>query len=255
MSRSLIMLEHSLTTTREIHTNSCRLCAYPSVTLFHADKLREYYQCSRCSLVFVPDRFILSCEEEKAVYDLHENMPGDAGYEKFLSRAAQPLADYIAVKTHSQQTLHQPKGLDFGCGPSPVLAEMLSTAPYNFSMDTFDLYYFPETKHCLEREAHYDFVTATEVVEHLRDPLSVFQTLWRCIRPDGGVLVVMTKRVHGTIDRFRNWHYIRDPTHITFFHTASFKWLENFLTSSDERCETRFVSPDVVLLIKEKKES
>ncbi|CBZ24445.1 hypothetical protein LMXM_10_1228 [Leishmania mexicana MHOM/GT/2001/U1103] len=244
-------MESSLTAGRGMHANACRLCASPSVTLFHTDKFREYYRCHQCSLVFVPDRFILSSAEEKAVYDLHENIPGDTAYEKFLSRAAQPLADYLSANIDSR-TLRQPQGLDFGCGPAQVLAQMLSAAPYNFSMDTFDLYYFPETSHCLEREEHYDFITATEVVEHLRDPLSVFRTLWRCIRPDGGALVIMTKRVHGTIERFRNWHYTRDPTHITFFHTASFQWLADSLPSNGETCETRFVGADVTLLIKNK---
>ncbi|CAG9570112.1 hypothetical protein LMJF_10_1228 [Leishmania major strain Friedlin] len=248
-------MESSLTAGGEMRMNSCRLCASPSVTLFHTDKMREYYRCHQCSLVFVPDRFMLSSAEEKAVYDLHENIPGDAAYEKFLSRAAQPLADYLSAKNHSRRTPYQPQGLDFGCGPAPVLAKILSAAPYNFSMDVFDLYYFPETRYCLERAEHYDFITATEVVEHLRDPLSVFRTLWHSIRPDGGVLVIMTKRVHGTIERFRNWHYTRDPTHITFFHTASFQWLADSLPSNGETCETRFVSADVALLIKRKSDS
>ncbi|KAG5485049.1 hypothetical protein LSCM1_07129 [Leishmania martiniquensis] len=230
---------------------ACRLCASPIVTLFHKDKMREYYQCSQCSLVFVPDQFILSSSDEKSIYDLHDNNPGDPAYQKFLSRAALPLADYFSITHPADETPHERRGLDFGCGPAEVLASLLSNAPYNFLMDTYDLYYFPERKYYLEREGHYDFITATEVVEHLQDPLSVFRTLWRCIRPDGGVLVIMTKRVLGSIDRFRSWHYIRDPTHIAFFHTDSFRWLANYLPSNSETCEVRFVSADVALLIKQ----
>ncbi|KAG5510359.1 hypothetical protein JKF63_07688 [Porcisia hertigi] len=228
----------------------CRLCASPSVTLFYTDRTREYFQCNHCSLVFVPDRFLLSSADEKALYDLHQNIPGDARYEKFLSRAAEPLAEYFSSMQNSGKPLSQPKGLDFGCGPAPVLANMLSNPPYNYSMDVYDLYYFPETRHCLTRESYYDFIVATEVVEHLQDPMSVLQTLWRCIRPDGGVLVIMTKRVHGTIERFRGWHYIRDPSHITFFHSESFQWIANSLPSSGDTCEARFVGTDVVLLVK-----
>ncbi|CAM37338.1 conserved hypothetical protein [Leishmania braziliensis MHOM/BR/75/M2904] len=233
-----------------MHAYACRLCASPSVMPFHTDRMREYHQCSQCHLVFVPDRFVLSNADEKALYDLHENVPGDAGYEKFLSRAAKPLADFFPPNAHSEAMQGQRRGLDFGCGRVQVLAHMLSTAPYNFSMDAYDLYYFPENRHFLEREGHYDFITATEVLEHLQDPFSVLRTLWRCIRI-GGVLVIMTKRVHGTVDSFCNWHYIRDPTHITFFHQDSFQWLADFLPSEGEACEARFVSADVVLLIKQ----
>ncbi|KAG5506356.1 hypothetical protein JIQ42_07974 [Leishmania sp. Namibia] len=244
-------MDSSLTTEGSISNIACRLCASPMVTLFHTDKVREYYQCSKCRLVFVPDHFVLSSAAEKALYDLHDDNPDDPGYQKFLSRAAMPLADYFSSAYSHDERPCQRRGLDFGCGRAQALAKMLSTAPYNFSMDVYDLYYFPEKKHCLDCEGHYDFITATEVVEHLQNPLSAFRTLWRCIRPDGGVLVIMTKRVLGTIERFRNWHYIRDPTHITFFHTASFQWLADSLSSDGETCEAHFVSADVVLLIKQ----
>ncbi|KAK7194579.1 Methyltransferase domain containing protein [Novymonas esmeraldas] len=229
----------------------CRLCTSTQVSHFHRDKKREYLVCAACGLVFVPDRFFLSSADEKALYDLHENVPGDTRYQQFLSRATVPLTEYLATTQSAASPGCVRRGLDFGCGPAPVLASMLAAEPHNCSMDVYDLFYFPDSKECLAREGYYDFITATEVVEHLQDPLSVLRQLWSCLRQDGGALVIMTKRVDGAIERFRNWHYIRDPTHITFFHERSFAWLAQALPStSGEHCEVRFVAADVVLLIK-----
>ncbi|KPI86935.1 hypothetical protein ABL78_3981 [Leptomonas seymouri] len=227
----------------------CRMCNADAI-IFHKDRLREYYQCPLCQLVFVPIEFMLSEEDEKAVYDLHENVSGDAGYEKFLSRAATPVIEYFSRSTEEQRGEKVRKGLDFGCGPCTVLASMLSASPHHYHVDSYDLFYFPENAHFLERIGYYDFITATEVVEHLADPLMIIRTLWTCLKPRGGILVIMTKRVEGTIERFRNWHYIRDPTHVSFFHERTFAWLADALPTTNEACEVKFIGPDVVVLRK-----
>jgi len=85
----------------------------------------------------------------------------------------------------------------------------------------------------------YDFITSTEVVEHLADPLSVLDRLWSLLRPEG-LLVLQTKRVLDD-ERFRLWHYPADPTHITFFAEASFIWL-----ARRWQAEVRFPHADVV---------
>ena len=61
----------------------------------------------------------------------------------------------------------------------------------------------------------YDFVTASEVVEHLHRPMVDLQRTWDVLAP-GGWLGIMTKRI---IDReaFARWHYKYDPTHVIFF--------------------------------------
>jgi hypothetical protein len=236
----------------ETPCRKCCICSSGAV-FFHKDKKREYYQCPTCQLVFVPPEFFISAEEEKSVYDLHENAYGDAGYEKFLSRAANPLIEYFSRIEETARTDTNKRGLDFGCGPCPVLANMLSVCCHHFQVDSYDLFYSPQNAHFLDRTGYYDFITATEVVEHLADPLTVLRRLWSCLRLCGGVLVIMTKRVEGTIEKFRNWHYIRDPTHITFFHEATFAWLSDNLPQEDQVCDVTFSGSDVVLLRKRPK--
>jgi predicted SAM-dependent methyltransferase len=89
----------------------------------------------------------------------------------------------------------------------------------------------------------YDFICATEVVEHLREPNENFKTLFRMLNPNGW-LGVMTKLV--TDDRpFGQWHYIRDMTHICFYSRRTFDYLAQRF---DARIQ--FIANDVVLLQK-----
>ena len=69
----------------------------------------------------------------------------------------------------------------------------------------------------------YDFITATEVVEHLSQPGEVLGRLWDTLKP-GGWLGLMTKLVLSK-EAFSQWHYKNDPTHICFFSRETFDYL------------------------------
>ena len=207
----------------------CPLCGCSHTDSWHQDKHREYVKCRECELVFVPPAWHLSPEDEKAYYDLHNNNVDDPGYRRFLSRMYQPVAERIQAGV---------SGLDFGCGPGPALATMFMEAGH--PMAIYDLYYAnnPEVL-----ENRYDFVTCTEVVEHLMRPGQVLLQLLGLLKP-GGVLGVMTKLVKDQ-EAFKSWHYIRDPTHITFFSRQTFQWFAQRYC-----CEVEFVGADVILFTK-----
>jgi cyclopropane fatty-acyl-phospholipid synthase-like methyltransferase len=190
-------------------TISCPLCFFPDTRDFCQDKLRDYLRCEQCQLVFAPKQFHLSAVDEQAQYDHHQNNPEDSGYRKFLSRLADPLLQRLSPNS---------QGLDFGCGPGPCLSVMLEEQGHR--VDLYDLYYQPD-KTVFERE--YDFITATEVIEHLSEPRLELQRLWGLIKP-GGYLGLMTKLV-ADAEKFATWHYKTDPTHISFFSRQSFDYL------------------------------
>lgn len=151
----------------------------------------------------------LSAVEERRIYELHENNPEDAGYRRFLSKLADPLMAHLPPGA---------EGLDFGCGPGPALAGMLEEG--GFTVALYDPFFHPDNA-ALTRT--YDFITCTEVVEHLHEPAEVFGLLDQLLRP-GGWLGIMT--CFQTDDaRFDNWHYRRDPTHVVFYRQATFQWL------------------------------
>jgi SAM-dependent methyltransferase len=204
----------------------CPLCTGASAH-FHRDRRRDYYRCGgTCGLVFVPRSQHLDAAAEKAVYDRHQNRPDDPAYRRFLSRLFDPLVARLPPGA---------RGLDFGSGPGPTLSVMLEES--GFPMRIYDPFYAPDPA-ALDQQ--YDFITATEVFEHLAEPGRVFRRLVGLLEP-GGWLGVMTKRVR---DRaaFARWHYILDPTHVSFFGEATFAFL-----AARHRLEMTFPGADTVL--------
>ncbi|WP_299687086.1 class I SAM-dependent methyltransferase [uncultured Vibrio sp.] len=208
---------------------TCPLCHHQSVNHYFEDKRRAYLQCQQCELVFVKPEQRLEAKEEKAHYDLHENDPSDAGYRRFLSRIADPLTDKISSNS---------QGLDFGCGPGPTLSIMLEEAGHTMAL--YDIYYHPETS-VLDKT--YDFMTATEVIEHLYHPDKVWQQWLNLVKPKGWI-GLMTKLVID-VDAFAGWHYKNDPTHVVFFSRQTFQFL-----AERDKLELEFFGNDVILLRK-----
>ncbi|RUO23852.1 methyltransferase [Aliidiomarina minuta] len=195
---------------------SCGLCQSQDVELWHTDNRgriakREFYRCNQCQLIFVPPEFRLSAEEERDVYQLHQNDPNDPGYRKFLSRTFESMQALLAPGA---------EGLDFGSGPGPTLSLMFKEA--GFSCQDYDIFY---AHHPELLATQYDFITATEVFEHLGDPAQVLKQLLACLKP-GGLLAIMTQRPQGK-DAFSRWRYPMDPTHISFFSAETFDWIRN----------------------------
>ncbi len=213
------------------NSKPCPLCRTPDPQDYYRDAGREYLYCGKCRLVFVPRQYWLNCDQEKAVYDLHENSPADQGYRHFLSRLAIPLLERLPTPK---------KGLDFGCGPGPVLSEIFEEQGH--VMSCFDPLYFNDITLLNQ---NYDFITATETVEHFHHPSDVFGSLFEQLS-QGGWLGIMTKMI---LDQqaFKTWHYIRDLTHICFYSPYTFKYLAKRFNSS-----VYFIGKDVILFQKQK---
>ena len=108
-------------------------------------------------------------------------------------------------------------------------------------MALYDLYYAPDRA---VLSNNYDFITMTEVIEHLTEPGKILNGLWASLR-SGCWLGIMTKRVRDA-EAFKTWHYITDPTHICYFSVSTFQWLA-------KRWSAKLIisGDDVVLIQKE----
>ncbi|MBU3020200.1 class I SAM-dependent methyltransferase [Aestuariibacter sp. A3R04] len=210
---------------------SCPLCHCADTEFYHQDTRREYFQCTHCYLVFVHPDLLPTLTREKQEYDLHENHAADEGYRQFLSRARDPVVNSMKKGA---------RGLDFGCGPAPVLADMLTNN--GFIMDVFDPIYAP-SEPVLYRRHYYDFITCTEAIEHFHQPVKELK-LFSSLLKENGLLVVMTKRVESK-SRFTNWHYKNDLTHVSFFSDATFYYIGDRMGFN-----VSFRGKDVVLLKK-----
>ncbi len=170
---------------------------------------RVYWRCGRCEATILDPVHWPGSEAELAEYRLHRNDVRDPYYRKFLSRLADPLLEQLPPNS---------TGLDYGCGPEPMLARMLRDAGHEMAL--FDPYFLadPET---LRRT--YDFITCSEVAEHFHRPADEFDRFEALLRP-GAWLAVMT--CFQTDDaRFAAWHYRRDPTHVVFYREATLRHL------------------------------
>ena len=205
----------------------CPLCRSKNTGLFHADKTRQYYACDHCCLVFLDPSQRLCSADEKAEYLRHENHPSDGGYRQFLRRLSDPLCLRIPPGS---------VGLDFGCGPGPTLSVMLEEHGHQVAL--YDPFFFPNDS---VLKGTYDFISGSEVVEHLFSPGETLSTLYGLLRP-GGWLGLMTKRVRNAT-AFATWHYKNDPTHVCFFHLKTFEFL-----AAQWRAELVVTGSDVVLI-------
>lgn len=195
--------------TSTVIPHSCPLCCKPESTFVGKDRTRPYFSCNRCHLIFVPPTHYVSPKTEKAHYDQHENNPEDVGYRTFLNQLVHPLQ--TRLKPNSS-------GLDFGAGPGPTLSLMLQAAGHDVSI--YD-HFFDHNPAVMNRT--YDFITATEVVEHLHRPGHELDRLWLMVKPHG-LLAIMTQLAPPD-QPFLNWYYLRDPTHVCFFSSKTWKWL------------------------------
>ena len=187
----------------------CIVCGTFSADFFARVDGARYERCGTCGATFLNPAQRLSSEEESAQYRLHRNDPDDDGYRRFLSKLADPLLQRLPL---------QAKGLDYGCGPGPALACMLSEAGHHVRL--FDPLFFPDSEALADL---YDFIVCAEVIEHFHRPAEEFARLDRMLRP-GGWLALMTC-FQTDDERFAAWHYRREQTHVVFFSEATLRYI------------------------------
>jgi len=210
-------------------TGNCLVCQAGGKRPFTEVEGRFYWQCDHCHAVWLDPSQRLDAAAEAAHYRLHENRADDPAYRQFLSRLASPLLERLGDGL---------QGLDFGCGPGPALAAMLSEAGHEVQL------YDPLFANDLDAlQQQYDFITCTEVLEHCHDPAAVLALFDTLLKP-GGWLGIMTGMLSGEID-FAQWHYRRDPTHVVFYRQETFA-----VIADAYRWQCAFPARDIALLKK-----
>ena len=189
--------------------SDCPLCLDHNAQEYYRDKLRSYLICPQCQLVFVPRSQLISIENERSRYKHHQNEADDSNYLEYLSKIEQACEPYL---------LKGDEGLDFGCGPSPLLGEIFSQK--GFPTSSYDLFFHPNVPY---KNKSYDFIILCEVIEHLRNPLEVLRELRGLSKPNGSILV--RTKFYPEVSAFKDWFYKRDMTHIQFFSQTTLQHL------------------------------
>jgi hypothetical protein len=170
---------------------------------------RRWLDCPDCGLISAHPDELPSPEAERARYETHNNDPEDHRYRAFLDRLVSPLAEQLQSGS---------AGLDYGAGPTPVLAMMMEER--GFPTESWDPFFMPDGA-LLDRQ--YDFVSCSETVEHFHRPLEAYARLMDRVRP-GGWLGVMTEPVPSEIP-LSDWWYAKDFTHVSLHRNETFEWI------------------------------
>lgn len=186
----------------------CKLCHYDGPFEQINDRLnRTLNKCPHCKLVFAERDYLPRQTDEKARYEEHNNSIEDKGYVRFLMQAIHPALACL---------LPESKGLDYGCGPVPVLSQLLNKK--GLTCMNFDPFFFPELP-----EGPFDYLFATECFEHFFEPEKEMQQICKLLNP-AGLLIVMTDFWSEKVD-FSKWYYSRDRTHVSFYSEHTFDWM------------------------------
>lgn len=188
--------------------NTCPLCASTGpYTPLVGPKSRGYLLCQNCQLIFMAREFLPDPATEEARYQAHQNGPQDAGYVRFLNQAIIPALPYLNSNLC---------GLDFGCGPTPTLSGLLKA--HGLLCDNYDPYFFPDLP-----GNQFDYIFATEVVEHFYNPGRELRQLSALLK-QGGILTIMTE-AWTSVEGFAEWHYAKDITHVCFYHASTIEYI------------------------------
>ena len=211
----------------------CPLCLSP--IKHEADfvfKGRNFYRCHECHLLSVCPDALPDALTEKNRYLNHQNTIENTGYTQFLQQVVDPIIDFIPKGA---------KGLDYGCGPAPVLVDLLKKEGYECAY--YDPFFYPELP-----QQKYQFITATECFEHFHKPLEEIEKILDLL-VEKGILALMTE-TWSEIESLNNWHYIRDITHVSIFNIKTIEWM-----TSKFDLEIIYTNGKNVFLFRKKKRS
>ncbi len=223
-------------------STSCNLCGGQNFEPFATRRgnltahVFTIVRCTGCSLVFTNPR--LDATENDALYE--EDYFRGEGFDdsvKYLrldeeARARRDESLAIVDKIRALQPSRHARILDVGCGAGSFLKTLRDegyTRIEGLELSRFGAAHAErvsgvrvhqgELDKVTLPEAHYDVVNATEVVEHVRDPMAFFTKVRRILAP-GGIFVYSTGNERGIYARIlgERWPYLVPEGHLFYFN-------------------------------------
>ena len=202
--------------------NSCPLCKDVG-SMYYEDGKHRFYSCPNCLGLFRDPSHLPAKQLEKERYLLHRNSLDDQGYLKFVKPLLQAVKKVLPIGS---------KGLDYGCGHTPVISVVLEKEGYSFEL--FDPFFFPNEDSLKNR---YDLITCCEVMEHFHHPKAEFELLHNLL-VDGGKLFCMTD-LYEDHTEFGSWYYKNDVTHVFIYRIETLLYIKEKLGFQDVKVEGR----------------
>jgi len=288
----------------------CKICKSNDIDAINVKSKtysKTYFYCNNCNFAWLDEKDYVSEADEKQRYIKHKNSMDDEGYVKMLNDFLEYSLKFvnnsnINTKINAKiNTKPKLRALDFGCGHTPVLAELMKKR--GISTKIYDPHFYTDgsivkeinivkeasiSKGCsvqlvsfaanqshrsatygwqtlhnnnLSNGAHwpigdklnraakgvnpkFNLITATEVIEHAKDPHKLFKQLSDLLE-EKGILAIMTlftpkdtpqkesikkenqkeNPTESLKNLFKSWWYITDETHVCFYYVESIKIL------------------------------
>ena len=190
---------------------NCLICKNNTITIEDKKNNWKFFHCKRCEFIFKNPANYVDENDELKQYKNHNNTMESRGYvemfEKFMDATFKPYIKEIKTV------------LEFGSGPGPVFSELLKRE--DLKVDIYDKFFSPQKIYTGKK---YDLITSTEVIEHIDNPLEIFNFFALHIKKDA-YLALMTQFHTNDAEEFKKWWYKNDPTHICFFKPHTFEVL------------------------------
>lgn len=169
---------------------------------------REYAECSVCGSYFMGRNDLPEANAERSRYLTHNNTISNQGYVRFLSS----VIPFIKRFRPTAKTV-----LDYGCGHTPVLVELLKQAGYQVT--GYDPFFFPD----LPADEKFDCIVSVETFEHFFLPAIELRRIQALLKPRGSLVIKTQILQEGS--HFVNWWYVKDFTHTFFYRNQTFEWI------------------------------
>jgi 2-polyprenyl-3-methyl-5-hydroxy-6-metoxy-1,4-benzoquinol methylase len=212
----------------------CRLCDNTTLSKLYRSNQHDLLKCSICGLVQVKDK--PSMEELNKIYELSyfsHNKYKDARTLEYENKRRLDFVKQYA--SSSQETL-----LEAGCGAG----NFLSIAKHEYTVSGFDLseagvkiardnnpdiserIWSQPLEELDQPSESFDIICMWDVIEHIWDPYSTCENLFRYLKPNG-LLFLSTPNIGALTAHLmkQNWAFMTPPEHLSFFDKHSMHYL------------------------------
>lgn len=190
----------------------CPICNSQKVENGIFSHQREFFQCGDCEYIFLRPDLLPPPDAEKNRYLEHNNDLADPRYLKYLDKTWKQIESEV----QNEATI-----VDFGCGPTKGLAELLKEK--DFQVISYDPFFSPRDFSDLLGQV--DVIYCSEAIEHMYQPAKVLDLWNQLLKPQGKV--TLRTSFHPGKENMSDWWYANDETHIGFFNNKTFEVIAN----------------------------
>ncbi len=229
--------------------NICKICGNSGIHMYHKNypgfvenTFFDIYRCNNCNTNFSSVK--ISSEELNQLYEKIYSNKNAQGYDKYIELARNIKQNSNPVKYLSKfhasyfgifkelRNINNKTILDVGCGLGyltfvlnklghKVTGLDVSSNAIKYAKENFgDLFVQGTIDELLPSTLNtFDYVIASEIIEHLLNPIEFLQTLLKFIRPGGKIIVTTPNKDY--MNERAIWYTDLPPVHLYWFSKKS----------------------------------